>query len=84
MNQLNLLAKAIGSKTVIFFLSIFRRPDSFKSPNNLVIVTLVDPIASAIDWWDNFRSIVIPFSPATPKSLHITIRKLTSLDDISL
>jgi len=48
MNQLNLFARAIGSKTVIFFLSILRRPDSFKSPNNLVIVTLVEPIASAI------------------------------------
>jgi len=48
MNQLNLFARAIGSKTVIFFLSIVRRPESFKSPNNLVIVTLVEPIASAI------------------------------------
>ena len=48
MNQLNLFARAIGSKTVIFFLSIVRRPESFKSPNNLVMVTLVEPIASAI------------------------------------
>ncbi len=48
MNQLNLFARAIGSKTVIFFLSILRRPESFKSPNNLVMVTLVEPIASAI------------------------------------
>ena len=46
--QLNLFASAIGSKTVIFFLSIVNNPESFKSPNNLVIVTLVDPIASAI------------------------------------
>ena len=48
MDQLNLFASAIGSKTVIFFLSIVSKPDSFKSPNNLVIVTLVEPIASAI------------------------------------
>ena len=46
--QLNLLASAIGSKTVIFFLSIVSNPESFRSPNNLVIVTLVEPIASAI------------------------------------
>jgi len=45
MNQLNLLANAMGSKTVIFFLSIVSKPDSFKSPNNLVMVTLVEPIA---------------------------------------
>ena len=46
--QLNLFESAIGSKTVIFFLSIVNNPESFKSPNNLVIVTLVEPIASAI------------------------------------
>ena len=40
-------ARAIGSNTVIFFLSIVK-VKSFKSPNNLVIVTLVEPIASAI------------------------------------
>jgi len=48
MYQLNLFARAIGSNTVIFFLSILRSPESFKSPNNLVMVTLVEPIASAI------------------------------------
>ena len=46
--QLNLFESAIGSKTVIFFLSIVSNPESFKSPNNLVMVTLVEPIASAI------------------------------------
>ena len=46
--QLNLFPKAIGSKTVIFFLSILSNPESFKSPNSLVIVTLVEPMASAI------------------------------------
>ena len=48
MNQLNLFARAIGSNTVIFFLSIVNNQESFKSPNSLVIVTLVDPIASAM------------------------------------
>ena len=48
MYQLNLFARAIGSNTVIFFLSIVSSPESFKSPNNHVIVTLVEPIASAI------------------------------------
>ena len=44
IKQLNLFASAIGSKTVIFFLSIVSNPESFKSPNNLVIVTLVESI----------------------------------------
>ena len=47
-NQLNLFESAIGSKTVIFFLSMASKPESRKSPNNLVMVTRVEPIASAI------------------------------------
>ena len=46
--QLNRLARAIGSRTVIFLRSISTRLDALRSPKRRVIVTRVDPIASAM------------------------------------
>ena len=47
-NQLKRLARAIGSNTVIFLRLISTNPAFFKSPKRRVIVTRVEPIASAM------------------------------------
>ena len=46
--QLKRFASAIGSKIVIFFLSTDNNPELRNSPNNRVMVTLVEPINSPI------------------------------------
>ena len=46
--QLKRLASARGSNTVIFLRSICTRPALRRSPSSRVIVTRVEPIASAI------------------------------------
>ena len=48
MTQLKRFANAIGSRTVIFLRSISTNPEFRSSPNKRVIVTRVEPIASAI------------------------------------
>ena len=47
------------------------------------MVTRVEPIASAMAWWERRRSMVIPSLPGTPKSRQSTSRKLTSREDMS-